>query len=40
MSSNQKTSNTITTKENGKEESTKKALRPCCVCKETRQVKN
>jgi len=36
-SSNQNTTQT-TTKENGKEENTKKVLRPCCVCKETRMV--
>ncbi|KAF7629218.1 Cytochrome c oxidase copper chaperone [Meloidogyne graminicola] len=33
MSSNQ---TITTTKENGKDEPTKKVLRPCCVCKETR----
>uniref|UniRef100_A0A914LTX6 Cytochrome c oxidase copper chaperone n=1 Tax=Meloidogyne incognita TaxID=6306 RepID=A0A914LTX6_MELIC len=36
-SSNQNTTQT-TTKE--KEENTKKVLRPCCVCKETRMVRD
>ncbi|CAK5061672.1 unnamed protein product [Meloidogyne enterolobii] len=38
-SSNQNTTQT-TTKENCKEENTKKVLRPCCVCKETRMVRD